>query len=90
MVKVSKGQRYFDFVTDLSHRLEIGVNPPSWHLPGLSQRADEHVMGALMVVACLANLEAHLGPHAWRNLGVSVDEVLVMLTRHEQDGEQQL
>lgn len=65
MVRLKKGQEYFNFVTDLEKLLKSGPD----HLKLMQEGYDEsswwHNLAALMVVACLSNLEDLLGKKAW-------------------------
>lgn len=65
MIRLKKGQEYFNFVTDLEKLLKSGPD----HLQLMQEGYDEsswwHNLAALMVVACLSNLEDLLGKKAW-------------------------
>ncbi len=74
MVKVSKGQKQFNFVTDLDKLLMAG--PGHLNLMGLGYGGFSwwHHLGALMLVACLSDLEVALGRYSWRKYKTHVDE----------------
>ncbi|CAB5137975.1 hypothetical protein D3OALGB2SA_4050 [Olavius algarvensis associated proteobacterium Delta 3] len=74
MIKVSKGQDKFNLVTDLEKLLKAGPGHLKLMGTGHGGFSWEHHLSALMIVACLADLEAALGKYSWHTYGVHIDE----------------
>jgi hypothetical protein len=69
-----KGQREFNFATDLEHLLRAGPNHLNMMKRGYGGFSWWHHLAAMMIVACFSDLEAALGKYSWRKFNVHEEE----------------
>ncbi len=74
MKKMTKEQVGFNFATDLGSLLSMA--PDHLELMGIGYGGFswQHHMSALMIVACLSDIEVALGKSSWRTYGIHTDE----------------
>ena len=71
---MTKGQRQFNFATDLESLLNAGPNHLTMMDRGYGGFSWWHHLGAFMVLGCLSDLEIKLGKSSWKKYDVHVDE----------------
>lgn len=75
MKKMTKGQVEFNFATDLDRLLSTAPNHLDMMGIGYGGFSWQHHLSALMIVACLSDLEVALGKNSWRTYGIHTDEL---------------